>query len=155
MIAAETRRRALPIAAIVALVALALWPWLRWASETPARPAVSAMPASLRLPALPSLEQLRETAERPLFAPDRRPAATTHPAAVPLGFRLEGVVAIGTHARAIIKRPDGTTARVVEGDTVGEWTVRRIEPGRVVLTASERRLELTVGRPAPAGTPTR
>jgi hypothetical protein len=149
MITAMTSRQAAPILAIAALLGLALWPWVRWATVAPGHAPGAAAAAPHTLPTLPPLEQLRETTDRPLFASGRRPAPGARAVAAPLGLRLEGVMAIGAQRRAIIKRADGTTARVVEGDTVGEWTVRRIEPDRVVLAAGARTLELVAGRAPP------
>lgn len=150
MIIATTPRRTAPILAIAALCGLALWPWLRWATLAPPHAPGTVAAAAHALPTLPPLEQLRETTDRPLFAPDRRPTPGARAVAAPLGLRLEGVMTIGAQRRAIIKRADGTTARVVEGDTVGEWTVRRIEPDRVVLGTDARTLELVAGRAPPA-----
>jgi general secretion pathway protein N len=136
-------------AAIVVLAGLTLWPWLRWAVQAPDQAPASANAAPLAPPALAPAEQFREIAERPLFAPDRRPSATARPAAAPLGLRLEGIIAIGGVKRAIIKQADGRSARVGEGDTLGEWTVRRIESDRVVLGGAERELELVPARRPP------
>jgi hypothetical protein len=135
-------------AAIAVLLALAAWPWARWALHEPDRhPAVAA--AAAAAPAtLPPLEAFREIAERPLFAPSRRPSATASPAA-PQGLRLEGVLVVGAEKRAIIKQADGHTAHVREGETVGEWTVREIERERVLLVSGDRRLELTPRRAGP------
>jgi hypothetical protein len=57
---------------------------------------------------------------------------------------------IGTEKRAIIKQADGRTARVSEGGTVGDWTVRQIERDRVLLVAGDRHLELTPQRARPS-----
>ena len=152
---AASPRAAWPLAGIVVLTALALWPWLRWALEAPPAPRAEASAGATTLPALPPLDALRETAERPLFAPTRRPAPAARAATATLGLRLEGVIAIGAERRAIIKRSDGTTARVAAGETVGEWTVRRIEPDRVELAAGTRTLELIAGRAAPTSAPPR
>jgi hypothetical protein len=133
---------------IVVLLALAVWPWARWALHEPdRRPAIASSPSTI-VPALPPLDAFREIAERPLFFPSRRPSASA-PVAGLQGMRLEGVLVVGAEKRAIIKQADGRTARVAEGDMVGEWTVRQIERERVLLVAGERRLELTPRRPGP------
>ncbi|HUA55174.1 MAG TPA: hypothetical protein VMB81_23535 [Candidatus Sulfotelmatobacter sp.] len=150
MIAAPTSRRAAPIVAIAALLGVALFPWLRWATVTPAHAPAADAAATRALPVLPPLDQLRETTDRPLFAPDRRPAPGARATAAPLGLRLEGVIAIGAQRHAIIKRADGTTARVAEGDTVGAWTVRQITTDRVVLASGDRTIELAAGRAPPS-----
>jgi hypothetical protein len=132
--------------AIVLALALAMWPWLRPLGSATVDAASERPSAAVAGLALPPLDQFRETAERPLFAPSRRPSATIAPAAAPLGFRLDGVIIMGAQKRAIIKQADGRTARVGEGDKIGEWVVRQIESDRVVLAAGERRLELTPHR---------
>jgi hypothetical protein len=136
-------REALLGTALVALLACAAWPWARWAVHAGDRPPPAQAAAPAAAPRLPALEAFADIAARPLFTPNRR-AATT--AAAPLGLRLEGVLVMGAEKRAIIKSADGHTARLGEGDTVGEWTVRTIEPDRVLLVAGERRLELTPRR---------
>jgi general secretion pathway protein N len=152
MIAAATPRRAglLLNAGIAVLLALALWPWLRWALHAPTPPNEVLAAAQATVPALPPLDQFRETAERPLFLPERRPAAAAPKIVATFGMRLEGIVAIGAERRAIVKQSDGRTARVGPGDRIGEWTVQRIDADRVVLGAGDRRLELTPQRAAPA-----
>jgi general secretion pathway protein N len=134
--------------AIVVLLALAVWPWARWALHEPGRRPEAAPPAAAAAPALPPLEAFRDIAERPLFSPSRRPSATAL-AVTPQGLRLEGVLVIGSEKRALIKQADGHIARVGEGETVGEWTVRQIERERVLLVAGDRRLELTPRRAGP------
>jgi general secretion pathway protein N len=130
-------------ATLVLLLALTAWPWLR--APAPDRRTQPGAARGAALPVLPPLEQFRETTERPLFAPNRRPTAAVR-AAPPLGLRLEGVMVIGSTKRAVIKQADGQTARVGEGDRVGEWTVREITADRVMLGAGERRLELAPQR---------
>jgi hypothetical protein len=133
---------------IVVLLALAMWPWARWALHEPdRRPDIASSP-SIVAPTLPPLDAFREIAERPLFSPSRRPSASA-PAATSQGMRLEGVLVVGAEKRAIIKQADGHTARVAEGDMIGEWTVRQIERERVLLVAGDRRLELTPRRAGP------
>jgi hypothetical protein len=134
-------------ATVAVLLALAAWPWLAWAVRAPDRlAAATAAPAAIPAP-LPPLDAFREIAARPLFTPDRRPPAHA-PVRVSQELRLEGVVVIGAEKRAIIKQADGRTARVSEGGTVGDWTVRQIDRDRVLLVAGDRRLELTPHRAA-------
>lgn len=142
---AQAPREALLAAAAALLAVLALWPWARWALHAPDR-APELAPAAASAPAaLPALETFAEIAQRPLFTPGRRPSPTT-PVAAPQGLRLEGVIVMGAEKRAIIKQADGHTARLGEGDTIGEWTVRRIDPDHVLLVAGDRRLDLTPRR---------
>jgi hypothetical protein len=145
---APARQDALLGAAIVVMLALATWPWARWALREPERRPESATTQSAAAPALPPLDAFRDIAERPLFSPGRRPSAAA--LVVAQGLRLEGVLVVGAEKRAIIKQADGHTARVVEGETIGEWTVREIDRDRVLLVAGDRRLELT---PRRAGAP--
>ena len=145
---ARSPREAAFAATIAILLGLAVWPWARWAARTPDRlGAIAATQPALPAP-LPPLDAFREIADRPLFTPDRRPPARARPV-VSQDLRLEGVVVIGTQKRAIIKQADGRTARVGEGETVGDWTVRQIERDRVVLVAGDRRLDLTPQRGLP------
>jgi len=146
---APARQDALLGAAIVVMLALAIWPWARWALREPERRSESATTQATAAPALPPLDAFRDIAERPLFSPSRRPSAAAL-AVAPQGLRLEGVLVVGAEKRAIIKQADGHTARVVEGETVGEWTVREIDRDHVLLVAGDRRLELT---PRRAGAP--
>lgn len=130
--------------ALLACAALAVWPWVRQAGQHGADPAPARAAAST-LPTPIAADALREAAERPLFTPGRRAVVAAAPV-TPAGLRLEGVVVMGKERRAIIKQADGRTARVSEGETVGEWRVRRIEGDRVELANGERRLELTPQR---------
>lgn len=130
--------------AMLASGALALWPWVRPAGQASAEAAPSRAAAS-DWPTPVTAAALRETAERPLFTPGRRAIVAAAPTA-PAGLRLEGVVVMGKERRAIIKQADGRTARVSEGEAVGDWRVRRIDGDRVELVNGERRLELTPQR---------
>jgi hypothetical protein len=79
--------------------------------------------------------------ERPLFDPDRRPPP--QPAAAPAAAppkpefpRLSGTV-IGPSGRSAIFTDSEGHARVVgEGSVIGEFSIRAITPGQVILTSS-------------------
>lgn len=84
-------------------------------------------------------------AARPLFAPARRPAS---PPAAPAGKpasppRLSGVMSWPGGDYAIFQ-PDKEAHPIVagEGTVLGEWTVRTITKGRVVVSRGDERLVL-------------
>lgn len=145
---APTPLDALLGAAIAVLLAFAVWPWARWALHAPDLRPEPAAAQTGAAPSLPALEAFHDIAARPLFSPSRRSSATAA-TATPQGLRLEGVLVVGAEKRAIIKQADGHTARVREGETIGEWTVRQIEQDRVLLVAGDRRLELVPRRTGP------
>jgi len=82
--------------------------------------------------------------ERPLFSPDRRPAEETEDETGPLSdLRLAGIVISPASREALIVH--GAPPAIVhlkEGEAVDGWTVRQIDPGRVVLSSGGERHEL-------------
>lgn len=81
---------------------------------------------------------------RPLFNPDRRPAANpADPAAARAEVaedglpRLTGVIVGPSGARAIFAGANGKSRAAAEGDTVGAFKVRTIGPGLVTVSGSE------------------
>lgn len=156
----------LGVAAAVALVgALA---WMNWRLvDTPVDISPIAPPAA-RLDGRQSgtefaadassrrqLPALRDTVERVLFSPTRRPpvaAAEQPPADRPAraettstaNLRLVGVMRSGGDAwRALIRAEDGAEWHGV-GARVAGWRLAEIEPERVVLEERGRRLELSL-----------
>lgn len=102
-------------------------------------------PARERSATLPSLEQLSITRERPLFAPDRRPAAVaptiteTRPEVVQprADFRLTGIIVEGSVTLVVLKDLNGDQSVVVRaGDKFGPWRVT-VGSDRVVTLAGE------------------
>jgi len=100
----------------------------------------------------PALEDFREVAERPLFAPSRRPpadapppVAVAAPAAPELGFELIGVVISPAETLALVRQPGAPDlVRAGIGQTVAGWTVERIFPNRVLFRAGDRVEELAL-----------
>jgi hypothetical protein len=88
---------------------------------------------------------LRETVERPLFAPSRRrpPEAdqkeeVAAEPAKPATFELLGVALSGARAIAVLrKKSDGTSYRVQAGDMLAGWQVAKVESKSVLLERPE------------------
>jgi len=143
------------------LSALAAWPWAaplldrRPAANLPAPPSGSEVSDW----SLPSLDGLAETRNRPLFTPSRRPppariepqklqagvAASAREAFA--GFRLKGVMIAGSKRQVLLTPPGGSRPLVLEeGSTHAGWTVQKIEPERLTLTAGEKVETIPLGR---------
>jgi general secretion pathway protein N len=110
------------------------------------------------------LERLRDTVKRPLFEKSRRPVeppsapppkpvapapmVSAGPPADENALTLLGVV-LGSRGRtvALLKRnKGGQTVRAEEGDVVEGWTVKQIEPQRVLLNHGQREIALQLFR---------
>jgi hypothetical protein len=81
---------------------------------------------------------------RPLFSPGRRPsggpsaAVTTTPGGAEHALpRLTGTIVGPAGGRAIFAGADGKSHTAAEGDAVGAFKVRTIDPGAVTLSGSE------------------
>jgi hypothetical protein len=80
---------------------------------------------------------------RPLFSPDRRPAAAAPPAQVAATDgatdlpRLAGVIVGPERRSAIFADGAGKPSVAGEGASIGRFTVRAIGPGKVTVTSSE------------------
>jgi len=143
------------LAALAVLLAgLTLWPFLPARVPAPKPPAPAAVPPPTLAP-LPPAGNFAGIAERPLFAPSRRPpAAEKLTAATPTGgietrYRLLGVLLAGREQRALLL--EGThRLELGVGDRLEGFTVARIEHSRVVLTSPAGETELVV-RPAATG----
>ena len=96
---------------------------------------------------LPPLETFAEVSERPLFSSSRRPISAETAAAVvqPLSASLAGIVISPSSSSIIVMHGDPPTLmRLKEGDDIDGWSIRSIEPSRVVLRrgAEEQQLKL-------------
>jgi hypothetical protein len=79
--------------------------------------------------------------ERPLFNPSRRPPSAPAVAAVAGAEsdrlpRLTGVIIGPAGGRAIFAGADGKSHSAAEGDAIGAFQVRTIDPGAVTLSGS-------------------
>lgn len=118
---------------------------------------------------LPELSTLSESVDRPLFYANRRPPPPDQvvaPGATPIqkgDFSLVGVSIRVDKREALLRRNSTKTiAWVAEGDKLDEWTVKSIQPDRVVLeqgterdvvelgTAEDRQPSSATGQRAPA-----
>jgi hypothetical protein len=96
------------------------------------------------------VESRRETTERTLFNPTRRPAPA--PLAVvnkptPVGgqFALTGTTMIDDKATAFLREVNGgKSRRVAKGETINGWLVAEVLPDRVKLTQSGVTDEVTM-----------
>jgi general secretion pathway protein N len=169
------RRSAVP--AVLLLAALGGLAWLnvqasRIRIDITPRPPVAAPRASLPVvePAAPArplapLSAYRETLERPLFSPTRRPPAPPlppqtveapppppppKPTAAPIdSIRVAGVLILPAGGRALIRiggEPKPSWMRV--GDVAGGWTLVDIRAQGVLLEADGTRHELRVTQAA-------
>jgi general secretion pathway protein N len=134
------------------LVALAAWPWLPQgpAAQAPAAAAQNPLPgAALDLPPLASFAAI---ADRPLFTPSRRPNAAVKglaSAAFVARYRLLGLVTTGERRIALLA--DGSRiVEMKEGDALEGWSIKRIEPDRLVLSSAVGEAVLTLRQAAAA-----
>lgn len=80
---------------------------------------------------------------RPLFVPERRPAAAGVAAApAMIQLRLVGIVTVAGRATAVLRGPDGRTHTLAEGQQGPGWTVLRVERDRVTVEDPAGRHEL-------------
>lgn len=124
------------------IIVLAAMPWLSQASHGADAP-------HLRL------DDLRQTRDRPLFSPTRRPppkvdlaqAVTPVPPPPPImppAVTLIGVVlGAGEHAVIVQEKAGGKPLRVAVGQDIDGWRVESIEPRSCILKNSDRAITLT------------
>ena len=106
----------------------------------------------------PQTDHLAVVLARPLFAADRRPEGEAPVADAGGGSapRLSGIIYGAAVKRAFFDGPDGKPVGVGEGDTIGDFRVRRIEAMRVLLSGPGGEQAVSVaGDPAlsPSGGP--
>ncbi|MEO8101072.1 MAG: hypothetical protein ABI790_01010 [Betaproteobacteria bacterium] len=108
------------------------------------------MPATLPAFALPSLDSaFKETADRPLFTPTRRPAAVNLAGSAPAmkkgQFKLSGTSVNREFTTAfLLETATGKTVRVTRGKEINGITLDTVETNRVVLKQGEETEELTL-----------
>jgi hypothetical protein len=161
------RRVLLPLAAsAIVVAALFVWfgPWLGLLGnpddEAPAITAAARAPRPAQ-PADPRAEQIQTwvaaALARPLFAPSRRPAAQPAVAsAAPAGPpRLTGVIVTPAGRSALfVTAAGGKPQPVTEGQRIGPYRVKSIQPGSVVVDGPRGPQILTpTFDPAPASAP--
>jgi len=140
VIALPSLRRDHALAAAVLLFAgVAAWPWLVSPAVHDRPPAAGTAAPAAALAPLPPLAEFGAIVERPLFLPSRRPEAAigvAGPAApgAESRYRLLGLVSAGPARKALVA--DGARRfEVKEGDRLDDWTVRRVEQDRLVLSS--------------------
>ena len=114
--------------------------------ETPATPSAGF--------SLPALGNFAGVGQRPLFSPDRRPAArSADNSGAWASFTLAGIIITPQSREALVSHgKPPTIAHVAEGQTIEGWTVSAIYPDRVVFSdrLSEHELRLIdKGAPPP------
>lgn len=99
-----------------------------------------------------SLDSLSATRDRPLFTPDRRPAALPPPPTAPEpapppappDVTLLGIVVAHEGARAIVRSGVTKIERVQIGDDISGWKVSQIETRRLLLSLDGRLAAFTL-----------
>lgn len=95
----------------------------------------------------------RETVERPLFHPTRRPVERAAPAPAetqgdPGGMRLVGVSAVGGQKRALIRITGDAQGRwIAEGEALDGWKLKSVKDRSVIIESAGRSHELTLSMP--------
>ncbi len=106
--------------------------------------------AALPVFAMPPLETaFKETADRPLFTPTRRPAAVNLAANVPAmkkgQFKLNGTSVSNELALAFLfETATGKTVRITKGKEINGMTLDIVEANRIVLKQGDETEELTL-----------
>lgn len=121
-------------------------------------PRTTDMLATLPGFSLPSLDTaFKETADRPLFTPTRRPSAFSLAGNVPAmkkgQFRLSGTSVNNDLTVAfLLETATGKTVRITKGKDINGITLDTVEANRVILKQGEETEELTL-RTAPSPPP--
>jgi len=111
-----------------------------------------------RLPAITTrelapIEGFAAIAERPLFAPGRRPApqapslgtetvAAAPANTAPLSAVLIGVLLSPRSHSAVLRLADGKNKTLAEGDSIDGWKLERVLPDRASFQSGETHVEL-------------
>jgi general secretion pathway protein N len=133
------------------------------AFEVPPVPEVRPVPA-LTLRSLPAIETYEALWARPLFNPDRVPdpqAAPNVPTATgpatgprladPGQFRLVGIAGDSETRLALVRKEDGSIITLKIGDSLGGWSVERIDERGVSIRGGGRKQILAIPRAPNAG----
>lgn len=151
IVALGLSRSQLALAGVLAVIVAGLGmlvatEWNAPSSPTEAPPAASVSKAAAPAPvfSLAPLANFSAVTDRPLFAPDRRPAPE---ASETLGswsaLTLAGIVVTPASREVLITH--GTPPKIVhlqEGQSVDGWVVRSIEPDRIVVANGGEQHEL-------------
>jgi len=119
------------------------------ATESPFARSVSAS----KQPPLPPAAAFAAIADRPLFSPSRRPAQPIGPPAAPvtqiqpaappaLSVTLTGIIISPERRAAILRRADGTSKAVLEGETVNGWLLKVVAPDQAQFSYGAATVEL-------------
>jgi hypothetical protein len=142
------------------LAALAVWPFVAPHSRPPLRPPAARPAAAADTAHLPPFAAFAAVAERPLFAPSRRPANAAAGALLGNGlaarYRLLGIIADGGSRHAWLAKRLAAGApsfEIGEGDTLEGWTVRRIGEDRLILASPAGETALVLHAPPEGAVP--
>jgi general secretion pathway protein N len=106
---------------------------------------------------LPALGSYASVSQRPLFSPDRRPAArSADNAGAWSSFALAGIIITPQSREALVSHgKPPTVAHLAEGQTIEGWTVTAIYPDHVVFRdrLTEHELRLIDKSPPPPASP--
>jgi hypothetical protein len=145
-------RGLLVLAATTALIAEMEFPWEQPSETASTAPAGA---AELRHAGLPPQTAYPAIAQHPLFYPSRAPwAPAPEPPAVahvampaPTGYALAGLILSGSTRSAILKTGGGAkTMTISEGDSLGGWTLRRIDAAGLHFELDGRTFDLAFPR---------
>lgn len=136
------------------LITLSIWPWVRLEenAEVP-RNEVSPLSGpnfSIEIAASPPFQ---DVLTRPIFSPSRRNAppkvSTPTPTATPPiirptfeGYRLTGMVEIGSRKKILLETPDGKTAELFQGESIDGWRLERVSGASVILQKEQWTVDL-------------
>jgi hypothetical protein len=144
-----TRLLLLLSGALVVVIAAEIAPGHRTAGEFGPAAAVRAAGGRARgvsRPTEPALVRwVADILDRPLFAPDRRPAPGTPTATAAVGVpHLTGIVMTPDDAAAIFRQAENAKFLVARpGDSVGGWVVSTIAENGVTLRKADDRVTVT------------
>jgi hypothetical protein len=95
-----------------------------------------------------------QPANRPSPADARSPGRVPNQREAPSSLELEGTGIDGTKAFAIVRMRDEGVVTVHDGDAIGRYTVRAIQPDRVRLASPDNEATLRIGDAAGDDPPT-